>query len=98
MDATETAIMGESSEEAAAHVNYEYNETAIALSVPVTTAQLTFNARDSYGDRYDSDGELGPFYDAVFDEPSESEEEEELDSDVPTPAVPNDSEHATANP
>jgi hypothetical protein len=35
----------------------------------------------------------------VFDEPSESEEEEELATDVPlttvpTPAVPNDSEHS----
>jgi hypothetical protein len=110
MDATETTITGESSEEAAAwqlisiqNVNYECNETGIALSVPVATAQLTFNARDSYGHGYDSDGELGPFYDAVFDEPSESKEEEELASNVPltnvpTPAVPNDSEHAEPSP
>ena len=83
--------------------NVNYNETGIALSVPVTTAQLTFDARDSYGDGYDSDGELGPFYDAVFDEPSESEDEEELATDVPltnvpTPAVPNDLEQAEPSP
>jgi hypothetical protein len=56
-DATETTITGESSEEVTArqlvsiqNVNYECNEIGIALSVPVAIAQLTFNARDSYGD------------------------------------------------
>jgi hypothetical protein len=81
-------------------INYE---TGIALSIPVTTAQLTYNARDSYGDRYYSDVELSPFYDAVFDEPLESEEEEELASNapvtnVPTPAIPNESKHAEPLP
>ena len=84
-DAMETTDAGESSEETAArqlvsiqNTAYECNETGVALSVPQTTAQLQFNARDTYRDGYDSDGELGPFFDAVMDEPSESEDEEEL--------------------
>jgi hypothetical protein len=84
-DAMETTDAGESSEETAAwqlvsiqNTAYECNETGVALSVPQTTAQLQFNARDTYHDGYYSDGELGPFFDAVMVEPSESEDEEEL--------------------
>jgi hypothetical protein len=46
-------------------------EIGITISVPVTTTELTFTVKDSFGDGYDSEGELGPFYDAVLDEPSE---------------------------
>jgi hypothetical protein len=84
-DVMETIIKEESIEATAAwqlvsiqNIAYECNERDVALSVPQTTAQLQFNARDSYHDGYDSDGELGPFFDAVMNEPSDSEDEEEL--------------------
>jgi hypothetical protein len=90
-DAMATTDAGASSEETAAwqlvsiqNTAYEYNEMCVALSVPQTIAQLQFNARDTYCDGYDSDCELGPFFDAVMDEPSESEDEEEL----PTAGAP----------
>ncbi len=78
-------------------------ERGIALSAPVTTEQLHFEARDSYGDGYNNDRELSPFYDALFDEASKSEDEEELPTDtpltnVPIPAVPNDLEHSEPLP
>ena len=92
---TGTGSVEEAEAEAAAqqlvsiqNTSYEHNEAGIALSVPETTRQLDFIARDSYRDRYDSDGELGPFFDAVVDEPSDSEDEEELPIGAPLPEVP----------
>jgi hypothetical protein len=82
-DVMETTITGESSEETAAwllvsiqNIPYECSERGVALSVPQTTAPLQFNARDSYRDGYESDGELGSFFDAVMNEPSDSEDKE----------------------
>jgi hypothetical protein len=93
-DVMETTITGESSEETAAwqlvsnqNVAYECNKTGVALSVPLTTAQLQFNARDFYCDGYDSDGELGPFFDAVMDELSDTEDEEELPTAGGAPSI-----------
>jgi hypothetical protein len=84
-DVTETTNTGENSQETAArqlvsiqNIAFEYNEAGVALSVPQTTAQLQFNAKDSYHDGYDSDSELGPFFDAIMDEASDSEDDEEL--------------------
>jgi len=62
------------------NVVYEYNTNGVALSVPNASAvHVEFNARDSYRDGYDSDGKLGPFFDAVMDEGTdESDDDEEL--------------------
>ncbi len=48
------------------------------IAIINVTAQLQFNAKDSSHDGYDSEGELGPFYDAIMDEASDSEDDEEL--------------------
>jgi hypothetical protein len=84
-DVMETTNTGENSEETAAqqlvsiqNIAFEYNGAGVVLSVPQTTAQLQFDAKGSYCDGYDSDGELGPFFDAIMDEASDSEDDEEL--------------------
>ncbi len=84
-DVTETTNTGKNSEETAAwqlvsiqNIVFEYNETGVALSVPQTRAQLQFNAKGSYHDGYNSDGQLSPFFDAIMDEASDSEDDEEL--------------------
>jgi hypothetical protein len=70
------------------NISYEHNEDGIALSVPETTRQLECSAGKSYHHGYSCDGELGPFFDAVLDELSDSEDEEELPIGVHLPVEP----------
>ena len=51
-------------------VEYDMNAEGVALSVPVTTQmRMSLNSNQlTYHDGYDSDGEVGPFYDAVANE------------------------------
>jgi hypothetical protein len=58
------------------NISYEQNEDGVALSVPETTRQLEFTACNSYHYGYNSNGELGPFFGAVLDELSDSEDED----------------------
>jgi hypothetical protein len=53
-----------------AGVAFEQNEDGVRFSVPVTESlNMTRNLDEStYNQGYDSDGERGPFYDAVLDE------------------------------
>jgi hypothetical protein len=71
------------------NTTYMHNEEGVPLSVPeAMVRRLVFTAHESCGDGHDSDGELGPFFDAVLDEASDSEDEDELPSSNVVPPPP----------
>ncbi len=92
----------------ARRVQYDATDTAVMLSVPVTS-EMSYSNKDNnsgtYQDGYVSDGEVGPFFDAVatqkdddddeFDEVehvsvSDSEESEQPETEVePSAILPN---------
>ena len=47
---------------------YEQTESGKHLSIPVTTTKIYHTFNLNYNEGYDSDNELGPFYDAVVGE------------------------------
>jgi hypothetical protein len=75
-----------------AGVAFEQNEAGVRFSVPVTESLNTTKNLDesTYNQGYDSDGEQGPFYDAVLDEMdfwNQSDCESDDDSIFASPAI-----------
>jgi len=57
-------------------INFDITDAGVALSVPGSTTQqpASKNNENTYRDGYDSNNELGPFFDAVAEEKNDSEE------------------------
>lgn len=62
-------------------VEYDITDTGIMLSVPVTS-EIPYaknNNSNTYQEGYDSDGDVGPFFDAIVNQ--KDDEDEEFDED-----------------
>jgi hypothetical protein len=60
----------------ARRVEYDVTDDGVVISVPVTSdIPNSNNNNGTYEDGYDSDGQLGPFYDAVLNEKDDDDEE-----------------------
>lgn len=70
----------------AMHTSFERSEQGTYLSIPVANdvRALSCTNEDAFDEGYDSDGQHGPFFDAVFDEvPFEHYEEEPVEGRAP---------------
>jgi hypothetical protein len=77
----------------AMRVEYDVTDTGIMLSVPVTS-EIPYaknNNCNTYQEGYDSDGEVGPFFDAIANQ--KDDDDEEFDEDEHTPVL----EEASSN-
>jgi hypothetical protein len=87
-----------------AGVLFEQGEGGVNVSVPVTTeARVIRNIDEStYSNRYDSDGEIGPFFDAVAAEKQYDSDDESLHDQEPeiiaAPAIAVASPNAAPGP
>ncbi len=72
-------------------VEFEQSADGVHISVPVTAGYTSISNgnEDTYNLGYDSDGEIGPFYDAVADEVQYSSEQEEEDLMAALPKASN---------
>jgi hypothetical protein len=72
-------------------------DNGLQLSIPMTTRQEAKHTfKESYNDGYNSNDELGPFFDAVAGEQFDFSDEEEEDSLVSTPVEPMANSNAPA--
>jgi hypothetical protein len=76
----------------ARRVEYDVTDDGVALSVPVTS-QMPYsnNNTSTYEDGYDSDGQLGPFYDAVAHQKDDDDEEFDEEEQIPLHEVSDES-------
>jgi hypothetical protein len=79
-------------------VEYDVMDDGVVLSVPVTS-QIPYanNCRSTSEDGYDSDGQLGPFYDAVAHEKDDDAEDFDEEEQELLQEVSNESCGATAS-
>jgi hypothetical protein len=76
----------------ARRVEYDVTDDGVVISVPVTSdIPYSNNNNGTYEDGYDSNGQLGPFYDAVCNEKDDDDEEFIEEEQRPLNEVSNDS-------
>ena len=73
-------------------MEYDVLDNRVALSMPVTS-QIPYsnNNMSTYEDGYDSDGQLGPFYDAVAHQKDDDDEEFDEEEQMPLHEISDDS-------
>ena len=78
----------------ARRVEYEVSDTGVVLSVPISS-QLPYsnnNNEQTYQDGYDSDGEIGPFFDAVAFQLDDEDEVFDEEEHAPAPETTNENQ------
>jgi len=79
------------------NIGFVETDNGLQLSIPMTTRQEAKHTfKESYNDGYNSNDELGPFFDAVAGEQFDFSDEEEEDSLVSTPVEPMANSNAPA--
>jgi hypothetical protein len=80
-------------------ISFPKTDNGLQLSIPMPAHQeITQTFKESYNVGYDSNGELGPFFDTVAGEQYDSSDEEEEDTPAGTPAEPVANNDAPAEP